>query len=146
EDQDFGREQFTGDPADRYDFRTSPLRNVAVQPAFFHDGAFTRLEDAIQHHLDVRRSLFSYDPKAAGVDLDLQVRVGPAAPLVPRIDAELAVPLQLSPDEFKDLVEFVRDGLLDPRALPLNTCRLIPANVPSGRALLQFEGCPAPSN
>ena len=52
-DEDFGLEQVTGDPADRYKFRTSPLRNVALQPAFFHNGAFTRLEDAIRHHLDV---------------------------------------------------------------------------------------------
>jgi cytochrome c peroxidase len=42
DDEDFGLEQVTGDPADRYKFRTSPLRNVALQPAFFHNGAFTR--------------------------------------------------------------------------------------------------------
>ena len=42
--EDFGREQFTGDPADRYAFRTSPLRNVALQSTFMHDGAFTTLE------------------------------------------------------------------------------------------------------
>ena len=56
EDEDFGAEQVTADPADRYEFRTSPLRNVALQPAFFHNGAFTRLEDAIAHHLDVAGS------------------------------------------------------------------------------------------
>ncbi len=56
QDEDFGLEQLTGDPADRYKFRTSPLRNVALQPAFFHNGAFTRLEDAIRHHLDVFES------------------------------------------------------------------------------------------
>jgi cytochrome c peroxidase len=42
QDEDFGLEQITGNPADRYKFRSSPLRNVALQPAFFHDGAFTR--------------------------------------------------------------------------------------------------------
>src|SRR6266705_1950304 len=55
--EDFGLEQVTGDPNDRYRFRTSPLRNVAVQPTFFHNGAFTRLEDAIRHHLDVVASV-----------------------------------------------------------------------------------------
>ena len=54
DDEDFGLEEFTGDPADRYKFRTSPLRNLALQPAFFHNGGFTRLEDAI-HHLNVPR-------------------------------------------------------------------------------------------
>ena len=40
-DEDFGLEQVTGNAADRYQFRTSPLRNVALQPAFFHNGSFT---------------------------------------------------------------------------------------------------------
>ena len=51
-DEDFGLEQVTELAEDRYKFRTSPLRNVALQPAFFHNGAFTRLEDAVRHHLD----------------------------------------------------------------------------------------------
>ena len=53
-DEDFGLEDITADPADRYKFRTSPLRNLALQPAFFHNGAYTRLEDALRHHLDPR--------------------------------------------------------------------------------------------
>ena len=40
-----------------YKFRSSPLRNVSLQPAFFHNGAFTRIEDAIRHHLDVEESV-----------------------------------------------------------------------------------------
>ena len=31
--EDFGLEQVTQDPADRYKFRTAPLRNLAVMPA-----------------------------------------------------------------------------------------------------------------
>ena len=56
-DEDFGLEQVTGNPADRYKFRTSPLRNVALQPTFGHNGAFVSLAAAIRHHLDVRASL-----------------------------------------------------------------------------------------
>lgn len=41
EDEDFGLEQVTGNSNDRYTFRSSSLRNVALQPAFFHNGAFT---------------------------------------------------------------------------------------------------------
>src|SRR2546429_5168707 len=63
EDEDFGLEQITGNSADRYKFRSSPLRNAALQPAFFHNGAMTRIEDAIYHHLDVFDSARSYDPK-----------------------------------------------------------------------------------
>ena len=32
-DEDFGLEEITGNPADRYKFRTAPLRNLAVAPA-----------------------------------------------------------------------------------------------------------------
>ena len=64
EDEDFGLEQITGNPADRYKFRTAPLRNIALAPAFFHNGAFTRLDDAIKHHLDVFDSARGYDPQA----------------------------------------------------------------------------------
>ena len=63
QNEDFGLEQITGDANDRYKFRTSPLRNVALQPTFFHNGAFTRIEDAIRHHLDVFASVNNYDPQ-----------------------------------------------------------------------------------
>ena len=35
QNEDFGLEQITGDANDRYKFRTSPLRNVALQPTSF---------------------------------------------------------------------------------------------------------------
>ena len=39
-DEDYGLEQHTGKSSDRYKFRTSPLRNVAYQPTFMHNGAY----------------------------------------------------------------------------------------------------------
>jgi hypothetical protein len=47
----------------------------------------------------------------------------------------------LSPDDFADLVTFVRDGLLDPHVSARNLCQLVPATVPSGRPVLTFEAC-----
>ena len=141
QDEDFGAEQITGDPDDRYKFRTSPLRNVAVQPAFFHNGAFTRLEDAIRHHANVVRSARTYDPSDAGVDADLTERRGPTKPVLRRLDPLVAKPTPLSPSELDALVAFVRDGLLDPRALPANLCRFVPPTVPSGIPIARFEGC-----
>jgi len=143
QNEDFGLEQLTGNRADRYKFRSSPLRNVALQPTFFHNGAFTRLEDAIRHHLDVRRSVRDYDPITAGLDNDLTLPVGPMAPVLARLDPLLATPLELRPDEFHDLVAFVRDGLLDDRARKENLCKLVPRSVPSGFSVLRFERCPA---
>jgi cytochrome c peroxidase len=141
ENEDFGLEQLTGKRSDRYKFRSSPLRNVALQPAFFHNGAFTRLEDAIRHHLDVRRSIRDYDPVTAGVDNDLTLPLGPMRPVLARLDPLLAQPIELRPDEFADLVAFVRDGLLDGRAKKENLCRLVPRAVPSGLGVPQFERC-----
>lgn len=142
ENEDFGLEQLTGNANDRYKFRTSPLRNAALQPAFFHNGAFTRLEDAIEHHLDVRGSVRSYRPHAAGLDQDLTGRIGPMQGVLDRLDPALAHPLELHGSEFNDLVAFVRDSLLDPRASKQNLCRLVPTSVPSGLPVLRFEGCP----
>ncbi len=142
QNEDFGLEQITGKRADRYKFRSSPLRNAALQPAFFHNGAFTRLEDAIRHHLDVRRSVRDYDPVTAGLDNDLTLPLGPMQPVLARLDPLLATPLELRPDEFHDLVAFVRGGLLDERARKGNLCKLVPRSVPSGFSVLQFERCP----
>ena len=138
-DEDFGLEQNTGNSADRYKFRTSPIRNVALQPTFFHNGAFTRLEDAIRHHLNVNASVSSYDPLAAGVDPDLAVQMGPMAPVLAKIDPVLSTPINLTDDEFQQLVDFVRHGLLDQRARQENLRRLIPRSAPSGFPILIFE-------
>jgi cytochrome c peroxidase len=138
-DEDFGLEQVTGDANDRYRFRTSPLRNVALQAAFFHNGAFTRLEDAIRFHLDAAGNAGSYSPEAAGLDEDLREPSGPSDPVLARLDPLLETPVALTDDEFRQLVAFVRDGLLDRRARPQVLRRLIPRAVPSGRPIHVFE-------
>jgi cytochrome c peroxidase len=137
--EDFGLEQITGNSVDRYKFRTSPLRNVAMQPTFFHNGAFTRLEDAIRHHLDVFASARAYDPGAAGVDSDLMAPMGPTEPVLARVDPILGSPIKLTDDEFQQLVEFVRNALLDRRATPEVLKKQIPKSVPSGFPVLKFQ-------
>ena len=137
--EDFGLEQVTGNSNDRYAFRTSPLRNLALQPAFFHNGSFTRLEDAVRYHLNAIGSAPSYSPVAAGVAADLQGPQGPIAPVLALIDPALATPVTLSSDEFRQLVAFLRTGLLDPKANANDLRKLIPARVPSGRPVHDFQ-------
>jgi cytochrome c peroxidase len=141
EDEDFGLEQVSGQPDDRYKFRTSPLRNVALQPSFFHNGAFTRLDDAIRHHLDVPASARTYNPNKAGVAKDLTHRQGPSAPVLRVLDPLLAMPVRLSEHEFEDLLRFVAVGLMDRRARPKSLCELVPEHLPSGMPPLAFKGC-----
>jgi cytochrome c peroxidase len=135
-DEDFGLEQVTGNAADRYAFRTSPLRNVALQPAFMHNGAFTRLDDAIRYHLDAVRGAADFD--VAQLPTDLR-RIGPLQPVLDKLDPLLRARIELTPAEFDALVAFVRDGLLDPDARPQRLRRFIPEKLPSGRAGLVFQ-------
>ena len=140
EDEDFGARQISGDPADTYKFRTSPLRNIALSPAFFHNGAFARLEDAIRFHINPTQS---YNPATAGIDADLYARMGP------RVPESMLHPLfqdggiTLSAAQLRDVTQFVKTGLLDPRAKKESLCALIPKSVPSKMPLLTFEGCPS---
>jgi cytochrome c peroxidase len=140
--EDFGAQQISGLDADRYMFRTAPLRNIAVQPAFFHNGSFTTIEGAIRHHLNAIRSARHYDPKRAGIDRDLTRReMGPIEPVLARLDRELAGGIRLTEGQIDDLTQFVTTGLLDRRALKENLCALVPRSVPSRLPVLTFEAC-----
>jgi cytochrome c peroxidase len=138
-DEDFGMEQISGDRDDRYKFRTSPLRNVALQPTFFHNGSFTRLEDAIRHHLDVGASLRHYDPATAGVARDLSLSRTHLQKLLRDVDPLVAQKQKLTREQFSDLVAFVRTGLLDARATPQRLLDLVPEALPSGLPVHAFE-------
>src|SRR5258707_13014155 len=106
QNEDFGLEQITGNPADRYKFRSSPPRNAALQPAFFHNGSMMRIEDAIRHHLDVFDSARNYDPKKARVDQDLRYRLGPIEPVLARLHPLLQTPIPLTGGGSEALVAF----------------------------------------
>ena len=140
-DEDYGREELTGDPVDRYAFRTAPLRNISVQPTFFHNGAFTNLSDALKYHLNTLSAAAKYDPATAGLASDLTVRTGPIEPVLKRLDSRIVAMgnLNLSSQEFNDLYNFLNGGLLDNGALPNNLTSLIPKTLPSGRKVLNFQ-------
>jgi len=135
--EDFGLEQVTGKRDNRYAFRTSPLRNLALQPAFMHDGAFVRLEDAVRYHLDALGSAAGYT--TAALPPDLRGPTGPIAPVLARLDPLLRRPVALTPDELDAMTAFLRDGLLDPAARPERLRHLIPTTLPSGRKPLTFQ-------
>jgi cytochrome c peroxidase len=138
-DEDFGREQFTGDPADRYKFRTAPLRNAALQPAFFHNGAFTSLAAAIRYHADTLNQAAAYTPESQQLPADLRRPTGPLAPMLARLDPLLAGTPRLTQQQLDDLTAFVGEALLDERARPEKLKKLIPKRLPSGRMPLRFE-------
>ncbi|HET9253398.1 MAG TPA: cytochrome c peroxidase [Candidatus Eisenbacteria bacterium] len=139
--EDFGLEQVTGNPEDRYEFRTSPLRNIAVQPTFCHNGAFTSIEEVVRHHCETASAARAYRPDRLAEDL--RGPVGPIEPVLERLDPVMAAVPPMEGQDLSDLVAFVGQGLLDPRAEFRHLRRLIPSRVPSGRPVLTFE---APEN
>ena len=77
-----------------------------------------------------------------GLAPDLAARLGPIEPVIARL-SPLLTRSRLAPRELLDLIAFVRDGLLDPRATPENLLQRVPAELPSGLPGLVFES-PSP--
>jgi cytochrome c peroxidase len=143
ENEDYGLEQASMVSDNRYKFRTAPLRNAALSPAYFHNGSFTDLEEAIRHHLDAYDSARDYSPVANGVDTDL-TELGPIEPVLAKLDTRIANPPSLTEDEIADLVTFVGTGLLDSGASPTALCAYVPTAVPSGARVERFPLCKKP--
>jgi cytochrome c peroxidase len=84
-------------------------------------------------------SVSSYTTAGQNLPADLGGPVGPIAPVLARVDPALSIPIVLTETQFEQLVAFVRDGLLDPRATPGRLRHLIPKTVPSGQPVMVFE-------
>lgn len=136
---DFGRERVSADQADRYKFRTPSLRQVAYTGPWGHDGAYDTLQAVVRHHLDPINSLNNYDTSQprlpSRADLD-------ANDFTAHSDderrGEIAAANQLSPvdltdEEFGDLMEFLTVGLTDASCVDIRND--VPDSVPSGLPL-----------
>jgi len=143
--EDYGRERTTGLSDDRYKFRTAPLRNLAMSPAYMHNGAFTDLEDAIRHHLDVATSQADYDVVTSGLaDIapDLTER-GPDIDVSTYVDDALDPAPVLTDMDIANLVAFLHDALLDSKISATRQCDAAPDQaLPSGAEFEAFPGCP----
>jgi cytochrome c peroxidase len=132
---DFGREQVTGNPADRYTFRTPTLRNVALTGPWGHDGAYDSLMLVTLHHLFPRIALEFYTkgqavlPEDPALDVqDFLVHDDRARRAAIGASSEAPrVPINLG--EFMQILEFLQ-ALTDPASLDLRSD--VPPRVPSG--------------
>ena len=132
---DLGFAETTGEPTDRFKFRTPSLRNIELEGPYFHNGAYADLEDAVRHHLDPIGALRSYDPSQVEPELvgTLVDDRGVEAELIETLDPALRVSGRpLSDADVDDILEFL--AALTDRA-SLNTFELIPDRVPSGLPL-----------
>lgn len=143
--EDFGRENFTGDPNDRYKFRTPSLRNTALTGPWGHDGAFNSLRAVVEHHLNPVDSLLNYDPSQLVLpprpDLDALDLAALNDPDVTDaiIDAIEIDPPNLSERDVDDLMDFLVQGLTDPYAGDLRKTIPFREGVPSGLPLAEIK-------
>ncbi|MEP6620452.1 MAG: cytochrome c peroxidase [bacterium] len=68
---DFGRMRVTGATADRYLFRTTPLRNVELTGPYGHDGAIASLRAFVDHYSESDKKLLAFDPTSLEPSLRL---------------------------------------------------------------------------
>jgi cytochrome c peroxidase len=132
---DYGRERVTGDPADRYRFRTPSLRQVAITAPYGHAGAYDSLEAVVRHQLDPAAGITTYDPTQAVLPsradldaLDFVVQNDPERVAAIAAANEIE-PRALSDKDVHRLVEFLH-ALTDRRQADLR--RDVPRSVPSG--------------
>lgn len=123
---DYGRMNVTGDPNDRYRFRTSPLRNVELTGPYGHDGAYTTLRGFVEHYSQSDQALVDYDPTQ--LIAPLQSTVLPTAPAILAQRDTLLQGVVLTPDLVDKLVAYMQ-ALTDPAARNLD--RFVPREVPS---------------
>jgi cytochrome c peroxidase len=124
---DFGRMRVTGDLADQYRFRTTPLRNVELTGPYGHDGANTTLRSFVEHYSESDLKLLAYDPTQ--LEPTLRSTLLPNASAILASRDTLLKGVVLTSDLVDKLMDYMR-ALTDDAAR--NLSRTIPARVPSG--------------
>ncbi len=126
---DFGRFRESHVAAEKYAFRTPPLRNVELTAPYGHDGAFFSLRDFVDHYSESDIKLTNFDashPEIPGV-LNNKIDI---------LDSRdpLLQGVVFAPQTVDEVTEFMK-ALTDPAAR--NLAGVVPGRVPSG---LPVEG------
>ncbi len=124
---DFGRMRETGNGAERYAFRTPPLRNVELTAPFGHDGAIVDLLAFVDHYSESDLKLRAYDPSQ--LETALRPTVLPTFEQILASRDTLLNGVVFPPEVVEQVTEFMK-ALTDPAARDLR--RVTPRRVPSG--------------
>ncbi len=130
---DYGRFNVTGDPEDKYKFRTPPLRNVAVTFPYMHNGAYKDLKMAIKHHTNPEYYLRNYDPEENGIPDEIIPTLKNGEDDIQDILSTVDIqPIKLTELEIEYLVAFLK-ALTSPDVYNDEKIKeSIPDSVPSG--------------
>jgi len=126
---DFGRMRNSHNAADKYAWRTPPLRGIELTAPYGRLGQYTELEDQILHYIDPTQALLDYDitqletPELHSTLLDTTqaILANGVAPLMSTV--------HITPADVPDLIAFLY-SLTDDAERDMN--HLVPATVPSG--------------
>ena len=124
---DFGRGRETGVLAERYAFRTPPLRNVELTSPYGHDGAFLSLRDFVDHYSESDVKLRDFD--ASQLEPVLRGTVLATVEDILATRDPLLTGVSFSPQVVDEVTEFMK-ALTDPAAR--NLSGIVPGRVPSG--------------
>lgn len=127
---DFGRENISGNPADRYAFRTPMLRNVELSAPFGRLGQYSTLLGIVDHYRNATNRLQNYlvtnhvsDPTVASAFLENR------SDILTTLAGRVSNPRQFDANAIVTFLE----ALTDPAAEDLSS--MIPATVPSGASV-----------
>lgn len=132
--EDYGRELVTNSLRDRYKFRTLPLRNVAITGPWGHAGAYDKLRGVVEHHLNPKESLLSFDQSQVNIPFDKNFSkkdftIMNAKGVLTLIGRTSAIDkIDLNKNEVDDLMNFLH-ALTDRECLDMR--HLVPKRVPS---------------
>ncbi|MBC75982.1 MAG: hypothetical protein CME64_08190 [Halobacteriovoraceae bacterium] len=121
---DEGRFYVTRRNSSRYQFRTPPLRNVALTAPYFHSGVYESLEEVIDHYTKGVDAIDEFDSRWLSkfensvYGQRLFVETNPYKLFKKKENAHPLMRnkmIRLTSQEKKDLIEFLRVGLTDPR-------------------------------
>lgn len=126
---DYGRYRVTGDPIDRYAFRTSSLRNVELTAPYGHAGQFADLADFVAHYSLSADALLAFGDELPS-ELSSTLLGNTAAVLATR--DELLDGVEFDESTVDELVDFL-GALTDEAARDLGAG--VPRTVPSGLAV-----------
>ncbi|MBV9880245.1 MAG: hypothetical protein JO180_07095 [Gemmatirosa sp.] len=124
---DFGRWNVTRARADKYRFRTTPLRNVELTAPYGHDGSILTLKGFVEHYSESDLKLRAFD--ASPLEAALRPTLLPTTEAILAQRDTLLNGVVLTDALVENLMVYMR-ALTDDRARDLSA--LVPARVPSG--------------
>lgn len=99
---DFGRERETGNPQDRYRFRTPSLLNVAVTAPYGHSGSYATLDEVLRHYNNPQGTVNSYFNDGGWCQLSQFASIPNCNSLYPNAQGNTQLALQKLQQERRD--------------------------------------------